>query len=897
MIRSLFFVAMFLPLLAWGQNTIIKGVVVDSTGGALPGTSIMLESTSLNVPPMTQTTNDSGEFQFDELQAGEYYTLTLQLNGFETVVKETSTSVLGEEIRLLEPIIMPLAGFDENVTVVTSRKREEDVQEVPFSVVASTEEDLRTWSADNIEDVATNVAGFSVQNLGPGQSQVAIRGVSSGQITRDLPGVKEQVGIYLDESVISMPLFTPDMDLFDMSRIEVLRGPQGTLFGSGSLSGTVRYITNQPELGQFETIGEAGASDMYGGGFGNSTKLAVNLPVGDTAAARITAYNTRFGGFMDAVQPDLSVQQDVNSGRRSGVRAAFRWEPHDRFSVTPRLQYQEMAMDGWNRIDAYNILANPYTTTRPDVTLGERQFFIQMDEPYFDEFLLGDIKASYNFGPAELTSISSGIYRDIHVTRDATALGGSVSFSPFGAPEAGYTLDMPLIDASTVESFTQETRLSGETDRVNWVVGHFYNTTDRDYGQSAYAENYVAINGPAVSSFLQTVTGSPNLVWTGSRSLPGQPNVEELFYSDLNYDFQQSAVFGELSYRLNDRFQVTGGLRWYDFTETRSQLFDGLFADPTDTVGTVEARGFAPRFIASYDLTDDVQLNAVASKGFRLGGINDPLNIPLCTEEDLRTFGGRETWDDEELWNYEVGTKTRIFGGRGTLNVAGFYMDIRNLQTTATAGTCSSRIIFNVPKARSVGMELELALQPYESFDIAASASLSDGRLKSTLTSTATDGSVSVVSGIEDGNRFPTTPLFQAAAAATYNWRVSEGWNGYMSGVFQHVGPRFTQVGDHAEGFGSVDLASFSPDLYPGMNIGGPLTQSHFIFNPELPAYNILNTRVGFLKGPWDIAFFVNNVTDERAFLALDQERGTHARVGYLTNPPRSLGINTRFSF
>src|SRR6266581_8790747 len=128
----------------------------------------------------------------------------------------------------------------EEVTV-TARKKEETVQEVPMSVAAPTESELRDRGAETIEDVAANVAGFTVQNLGPGQSQVAMRGVSSGQIQRDQPGVKEQVGVYLDESAISLSLFTPDIDLFDLNRVEVLRGPQGTLFGSGSESGTVRY--------------------------------------------------------------------------------------------------------------------------------------------------------------------------------------------------------------------------------------------------------------------------------------------------------------------------------------------------------------------------------------------------------------------------------------------------------------------------------------------------------------------------------------------------------------------------------------------------------------------------------------------------------------------------------
>src|SRR5947207_2008732 len=191
--------------------------------------------------------------------------------------------------------------------VVTARKREETVQEVPMSVAAPTESELRDRGAETIEDVSANVAGFSVQNLGPGQSQVAMRGVSSGQIVRDQPGVKEQVGAYLDESVISLSLFTPDIDLFDMSRVEVLRGPQGTLFGSGSESGTVRYITNQPELGgKAKVFGELGGNTIDGGDQGGNVKLGFNAPLGDKAALLVAAYYNRLGGYIDAVQPDFT---------------------------------------------------------------------------------------------------------------------------------------------------------------------------------------------------------------------------------------------------------------------------------------------------------------------------------------------------------------------------------------------------------------------------------------------------------------------------------------------------------------------------------------------------------------------------------------------------------------
>ncbi len=782
-------------------------------------------------------------------------------NGQETPTTAESKASEEEDLKVWEEL------------VVTARKREETVQDVPFAVTAASEEKLHDRGAETIEDVSANVAGFTVQNLGPGQSQVAMRGVSSGQIVRDQPGVKEQVGVYLDESVISLSLFTPDIDLFDLSRVEVLRGPQGTLFGSGSLSGTVRYISKQPQLGVSESVGDLSFSSIGDGGTGGSAKAVVNVPLGEAAAMRVVAYYTDYGGYIDAVQPGLSVKDDVNTGERAGARVAFKFQPNERLTITPRLLYQEVDMDGWNRVDTYNILGNPYTTTRPAVTLGSRRQFTQFEEPFTDEFLLGDLNVAYQFGEALLTSITSYTDRDVLVVRDATALTASITGGSIGLSEAIYTLDAPLDDATTATSLSQELRLSGGSLQLQWVVGGFYSTSDRDYGQALL-----------VSGF-EDGTGIPTAGNFGAAK-------DVLYFSDLSYEFDQLALFGEATFAVSDQLAVTGGLRYYDFSEDRIQTFDGIFADPGTTVGSVEADGFAPRVMASYKLSANTNLNAQVSKGFRLGGINDPLNVPLCTPQDLATFGGRDAWKDEELWNYEVGAKSTIMGGRGSVNAAAFYMDISDLQATVTAGSCSSRVIFNVPKARSAGVEIEFDVAPSEKFDFAVSASYTDSELRSTLTSTDAQGNVQVVAGIEAGNRLPTVPELQGAAAATYRWQAGSAWAGYVTGVYQYVGSRFTQIGDQAEGFGTVNLLSFAP-----YNIGGPYTQNTFTFNPELPSYDIINLRFGVLRGQWDTALYINNLTDETALLALDQERGTRARVGYLTNQPRTYGITTRVHF
>jgi iron complex outermembrane recepter protein len=858
------------PAFSQATDGSVSGLVRDATGAALPGATVTLTNAATNATHSAITASDGA---YSATVPAGTYTVAVTLRGFGTQtrkeVKVTGGATASADFTLE-------AGRHEEVTV-TAMLREQAVGDVPFSVAAPTEDSLKKQGVDNIEGVAATVAGFQVQNLGPGQSQVAIRGVSAGQIVRDQPGVKEQVGAYLDDSIISLSLFTPDIDLFDVGRVEVLRGPQGTLFGAGSLSGTVRYITNQPIMGARQWFGEFGGNTIDGGSAGGNLKLGGNVPLGETAALRAVAYYGHIGGYIDAVQPDLSVNENVNSGDRFGVRAAVKVAPNDRFSITPRIIYQKVETDGWNRIDEYNILANPFTTTRPAVTLGGRRQFTQIDEPFTDEFVLADLGFTYRFGDLALASVTSYTHRDLLVVRDAGALTSSITGGSIGLPEDIFTLDAPLDDATTAKVWTQELRLSGSTSRLQWVVGGFFSDTKRDYGQDLLVAGF------------EDLTGIPTQGLRAPRDV--------LFFSDLSYSLKQFAVFGEGTIALSDQFDLVAGLRFYNFSEDKDQIFDGIFAhDNTGTAvvsqpGETDANGVAPRVILSYKATENVRLNAQASRGFRLGGINDPLNIPLCSPTDLQTFGNNETWGDETAWNYEVGAKTRVMSGRGAFNVSLFDIEVSDLQATVTAGSCSSRVIFNVPKARSRGLEVEFSAAPNDNFDFSLSGSFNNSELRSSLTSTDPGGNVSIVSGIEEGNRLPTVPEVQVAAVATYQWEMSSATRIYLTGSFQHIGSRFTQVGDQADGFGVVNLLAL-PNT-----IGGPLTVSTFRFNPELPSYDILNFRVGAIKGRWDVALFANNLTDERALLALDQERGTLGRVGFLTNQPRTFGLTARFNF
>ena len=354
-----------------------------------------------------------------------------------------TTVLISSLTALVFTSVAVFAQDDEEGTVeeviVTATKRASTIKDVPFSINAQTQADIERSGATNLEELSRNVAGLTVQNLGPGQSQVAIRGVSAGQIVRDQPGVKEQVGVYLDESVISLSLFTPDLDLYDLNRVETLRGPQGTLFGSGSVGGTIRYITNQPDLENSEGSFEANINTVADGDIGGSIKGMYNAPFADGAAAlRIVGYYTEYSGYIDALGEGGSRKNDVNDGSRIGVRAAITWEPNDNVTKTPRLIYQEISTDGFNRQEVFNLFANPHTTTRTPIQLGEREQYLLLDEGFDDDTLILDVTAQVSLDSFDVTFASSYTDRDILVSRDASALTGSVSVD-LGYPDAAVT--------------------------------------------------------------------------------------------------------------------------------------------------------------------------------------------------------------------------------------------------------------------------------------------------------------------------------------------------------------------------------------------------------------------------------------------------------------------------
>ena len=755
-----------------------------------------------------------------------------------------------------------------NDIVVTATKRNETIQDVPFSINAQTAADIEKAGSNSLEDIARNVAGLSVQNLGPGQSQVSVRGVSAGQVVRDQPGVKEQVGVYLDESAIALSLFTPDLDLFDLNRVETLRGPQGTLFGSGSVGGTIRYITKQPKLGAIEGAIEANLNLVDGKGLGGHLKGVVNVPLGENAAARAVGYYTRYGGFIDAIGP--AAGKNINDGERYGGRLAILFEPSPGFRITPRVVYQRVESNGFNRQEVYNLYANNFTTTRPKVTFDERQQYLLLREKFTDKTFLADLTANIAIGEAvELTSVTSYIKRDLLVSRDASALTGSVSVD-LGFPAAGVLLPSNLRDTTKLKTWTQELRLASTgSGPFQWVLGGFYSKVDRFYRQR--------LPTPGYDAFTDVRFGAGTSVAVANGFPLNSP-----YNADLPYNFKQYAVFGEASYDLTDKLKATAGARYYNFKEDRKFISGGLFSNDDNRADRTKSNGVSPRFILSYDVSDDVTINVQAAKGFRLGGVNDPLNAGLCSAADRALFGGFQNYKDETLWNYELGVKAQ---GRGfTFNAGGFYNDIKNLQTTLDAGSCSSRIVFNVPKAHSRGFEAEVGFQPSDGLDFSIAGSVIQAEFDSTL-----PGALTAATGIRDGNRLPSVPKFQIAATGSYEWPVADGTKAFVNASAQYVGARYTQPADQEN----------NPRTFThGLPFGGAPANAATTIDLKLPDYQLVNLSAGVkFDSGLSLTAYVNNLFDENAILSFDRERGGRARLGFSVGQPRTFGVTGRKSF
>lgn len=567
--------------------------------------------------------------------------------------------------------------------VVTAQKEKATVQSVPISMTAISGDQLRARGITSVADMSHEVPGLSMRSAGPGQTEFEARGLSS------TGGSSPTVGFYLDDTPLSPPATAQngkvviDPDLYDLSRVEVLRGPQGTLYGSGSMGGTIKLVTNQPQLGEFQASIEGIASATQGGGPNGGLKGMVNIPINDVVALRIVGTEKYVDGWIDRIvvnpfptdtntrgdvtaAPVQSVAKDVNTEQLGSFRASLLVKPNDDLSIVGSVFFQDLRQGGYNEYDL-----PPGSHPRE----AHYQAF-DIKEPISDKITIYGLTIDKNLGFANLTSATSYWNRKEKQTQDASE---SIQYV-FGLASP---IPLPFTEKDSSQQFSQEVRLSSpDGGRFHWIVGGFYtklNSTWNEYGAN-----------PAFASF--SAPGTNPLGIVGSINNP--------------YRIVQYAAFFDAYYKITDTLKFTAGLRYFNYKS--SVVIDeyglataNIAPVPTTAADRTTAKdsGVTPRFVLSYAPDRNLTVYASASEGFRPGGAN--MSVPsFCGPAPT-------SYRPDSVWNYEVGEKAKILDGNLTLNSDVFYIKWKDTQQLLLLN-CGFQYNFNAGNARSFGAELEV---------------------------------------------------------------------------------------------------------------------------------------------------------------------------------------------
>ncbi len=650
------------------------------------------------------------------------------------------------------------AAKDKTTTLgsmqVTASKRTTLIEKTPMALSAVTAEQLDELGAVDIKDYAAQVPGLRIQYNGPGANRISLRGVnSSGEAT---------VGVYYDETPIAGSTGvssdaggrSPDMDLFDVDRIEVLRGPQGTLYGASSMGGAIRILYNKPTQ-QLEGAVKLGHEVTSGGDPSNNQELMLNVPlVKDVLAARVTAYNRDAGGYVD--NSFLGIK-NVNSSHAKGAKLQLRYTPTE--DVTVDFSHSRGTTDAFSSswVPSY----------------GDYVQRSQVKLPYKDTTQIDSLTLNWDLDWATLTANTSYQHRDstyvsddtyyIQTYRKASSCAsnyGVVScsaqqLSDWNAYVDGQTPAALIHDGSTRDR-TAEVRLtSADGGLIDWTVGVFSENRD----------NYVA----SEDTLADADSGIIITPWN-------------LFYRRQIWDkLKQKAVFGEATWHATDKLAVTAGLRWYDYDKTVTGITDipwdmiGAGYKPLTSVDASET-GWLKKFTLSYDLNDSVMLYATAGDGFRPGGANQVIGLP-----DALT-----AYRSDKLWNYEIGAKTAWFDHSLLFNAALYQIDWDDMQVSGRTLNGAFSFLSNAGSARMRGAELDAVWRPVAGLDRSANSNYNDDQL------TAHHNSHLVSGAGRKGDAVPNIPRSSGMLAAAYRFPVTGAMDGMVRLDTTYVGGSYS---------------------------------------------------------------------------------------------------------
>jgi len=742
--------------------------------------------------------------------------------------------------------------------VVTAERRAESVDKVPISISVYDQQMMDRQGVRDLVDVLQLAPGVNYQATGP-LNDLSIRGISSatGAAT---------TGIYIDDVPIQVrfPIFITGSAvpaIFDLDRVEILRGPQGTYFGSAAEAGAIRFITVQPSLTESTGYTREGFDGVNNGSVGYDAGIAVGGPIiPDELGFRVSANYERDAGWVDHYSnfttPGGVEQAASNWSDTYQVKAALLFEPTPSVKITPQIFFQDVYT---HDLSAYDPGPLSPGVAVSDPSTGSYVNGGYLQTPNNDKIALPQLKVEFQMGDVSLTSISAFMYRDDRFTLDYTRIVPEL----LGLPNPTAASDpAPVPFITEQKNFSQEVRLQNAdpNSKLKWTVGGWFSIAKQEDVENIVDANLNSYLLGAVGQNVQQYLGFP-LIEPGNYS----------FHADnVNYD-RQLAGFGQIDWNVFSHLILTLGVRVTKQSNNFDLFEQGPLVGPTaNSSGGGSQTVTTPKYGLSYQLDNDNLVYASASKGNRIGGGNPPFfRLPGCLAA-LEAAGLPENpgaYQSDYVWNYEVGSKNRLFNDRVHIEASGFFMDWKALQQMVYVPACSISFTANVGKATSDGFDLQITAQATNNLKLSLSIGYDNARIAET---TGVPGGLVFVN---KGDQIdPTQSPWIVASAIEYDFKVFS------------VQPSYARLDN--------EYHSKNPGPYTFAN---PDSTGYIAGQPVNGSQNITNLRVGTLTHGWDVAVYGKNLANSHPLLnaTLDSQ---FAAIGHdYTLTPRTVGVTAAY--
>lgn len=718
----------------------------------------------------------------------------------------------------------------QEIVVSASRRGDESVQKIPMAISVISPAALDAKGLSGISDFVGELPSVNMQSVSPGENVIDMRGLVSNEV--DPTNVQERslVALYLDDSSIGLEGFNPDLHVYDLERVEVIRGPQGTLYGAGSMAGTIRLITKKPDPTAFLGDADLSVSETQHGGTNTSIRGMVNLPlIDDKLAARLVLYRSDDSGYIDNVELG---RRDANPAYATQGRLAVRWLPSDTFTLDVSALFARLNAQGRN-------------TVYPQ--LGAYTYESLTPEQLSDDFKLYNITADWDVSFAHL--ISSSSYTQRQITEDESF----ESLDEF-LITPGVRLPASNQNGNELREFQQELRLVSRPDQpLRWIAGAYFERDSRFYPQN--------LTSPGFDSAFGAEIGDPTF---SSQSAYGTPAPDTPFYGTINLVERQFALFGEATYSILPRLDLTLGARYFNFKDDFNLYFTGVAGaiapgEPDTGNGEQRSTGVNPRGVLTFKVNDQVIVYGEAARGFRYGGVNEPAPVIFCAS-DLEALGLKESppsFGPDHLWSYTLGEKGTFAEGRWTMNVDAFYIDWDDVQTQHLL-TCGYSFAQNAGKITSQGLEWESKVRATSALTLGLSGSYTDA---------TADGPI-VNLGATSGDRAPFFPRNIVTASADYDIPLPQG-KIEISTDYTYRSRAFTD---------------FSPTAFD---------------YTVIPSSVLLNGSIGYVTDRWSLSVFGTNLTNNHLVSIVDVNTNGPYQPGNLEywGRPRTIGVHAHVKF